>query len=80
MAVFSAGDRMAKFIIVALLLAVMTALFSSVFFLVKDESRQRRTLQLLKLRIALSLLLITFVITAYLLGWIHPHPGPPPPH
>ena len=71
---------MLKAAIVVLLLATVASLFSGLFFLVKDESRQRRTLQLLKLRIALSLTLIAFVIAAYLLGWIHPHPGPPPPH
>ena len=67
---------MAKFIIIALLLAVLAALFSSVFFLVKDESSKRRTLGLLKLRVVLSLTLIVFVIVAYLMGWIHPHAAP----
>ena len=68
---------MAKIILIGLLLAVIAALFSSVFFLIKDDSSKRRTLSLLKLRVALSLTLIVFVITAYLLGWIHPHAAPP---
>lgn len=68
---------MTKFIIVVLLLAVLAALFSSVFFLVKDKSDKRRTLALLKLRVALSVMLIVFVIIAYAMGWIHPHAAPP---
>ena len=67
---------LAKFIVIALLLAVLAALFSSVFFLVKDDSSNRRTLTLLKVRIAVSLTLLGFVILAYLMGWIQPHPGP----
>lgn len=67
---------MSKFIIIALLLAIVAVLFSSVFFLVKDDSSKRRTLSLLKLRIVLSLALIVFVIVAYSMGWIHPHASP----
>jgi heme/copper-type cytochrome/quinol oxidase subunit 4 len=69
-----------KIIVIVLLLAVVGVLFSSVFFLIKDDSSKRRTLALLKLRVALSLTLIVFVVFAYLMGWIHPHgitPTPP---
>jgi NADH:ubiquinone oxidoreductase subunit 6 (subunit J) len=65
-----------KVIVVLLLLAIVGTLFSSVFFLVKDDSKERRTLRLLKIRVALSITLISFVILAYLMGWIHPHAGP----
>lgn len=67
---------LAKTTVIVLLLAIVATLFSSVFFLVKDDSGKRRTLNLLKLRVALSLTLIAFVIVAYLMGWIQPHPGP----
>ena len=67
---------LAKVIVVVLLLAIVGTLFSSVFFLVKDESSKKRTLRLLKIRVALSITLVSFVIFAYLMGWIHPHAGP----
>lgn len=67
-----------KVIVVVLLLAIVSTLFSSVFFLVKDESSKKRTLRLLKIRVVLSITLVSFVILAYLMGWIHPHAGPIP--
>lgn len=65
-----------KVTVVVLLLAIIGTLFSSVFFLIKDDSTEKRTLKLLKVRVALSITLIFFVILAYLMGWIHPHAGP----
>jgi small-conductance mechanosensitive channel len=67
----------AKLIIALLLLGIVASLFTSAFFLVKDDSKRKRTLTLLKLRVALSVTLIIFVLAAYGLGWIQPH-GPQP--
>ena len=66
-----------KVIVVILLLAIVGTLFSSVFFLVKDESSKKRTLRLLKIRVILSITLLSFVVLAYLMGWIHPHAAIP---
>ncbi len=65
-----------KIVVIVLLLTIVATLFTSVFFLVKDNSSQKRTLTLLKVRVALSVTLIAFVILAYTMGWIHPHSGP----
>ncbi|MGH8460749.1 MAG: DUF2909 domain-containing protein [Stenotrophobium sp.] len=65
----------AKAVLVVLLLAVISALFVSVFFLVNDRGDKRRALTALKIRVALSVLMITFLIVAYAMGWIHPHPA-----
>jgi hypothetical protein len=62
-----------KLVIVALLLAILVALFSGAVFLTKDPSNRRRTLRSLTWRVALQLLLIGFLITAYFAGWIRPH-------
>ena len=74
-----------KIFIVLLLLAIVTALFSAVFFLVKDPSDRghRRTMRALTLRVVLQLVLIVFLIVAFTQGWIRPHglydrPGPAP--
>jgi hypothetical protein len=63
----------AKIVVILLLLAIVASLLSSMVFLVKDPSSSRRTLTGLKLRVALSVTLILFVLLSYSLGWISPH-------
>lgn len=70
-----------KIVVVILLLGIVAALMTSMVFLVRDPSSQRRTLTGLKVRIALSLALIAFVLLSYFMGWIRPHgiyPTAPP--
>ena len=63
----------AKVVIVVLLVAILTALFTSMVFLVKDPSNRKRTLVGLKIRVALSISLLIFVLFSYYMGWIQPH-------
>jgi hypothetical protein len=62
-------------IVVLLLLAILVALFSSLFFLVKGPGKKddRRTLRALTWRVGLQLLLIVFLVAAFFMGWIKPH-------
>ena len=64
-----------KVLIVLLLLAIVVALFSAVFFLVKDPADRdhRRTLRALTWRVGLQVALILFLIVAFTRGWIQPH-------
>jgi len=62
-----------KVIIVILLLAIVAALVTSGSFLVKDPSNRRRTVMALTVRVALSVLLIAFLVLSYRMGWIEPH-------
>ncbi|WP_028008139.1 DUF2909 family protein [Solimonas flava] len=62
-----------KTIIVVLLLAAVVALLASMVFLVRDPSSRRRTLTGLKIRIALSVTLLVFIVFSYFMGWIQPH-------
>lgn len=64
---------MSKFIVIAFLLAIVTALMAGMVFLVKDGSSRHRTVGALTLRIGLSLALIAFLLLAYHFGWIQPH-------
>ncbi|TJY58958.1 DUF2909 domain-containing protein [Sinimarinibacterium sp. CAU 1509] len=64
---------LAKIVIVVLLLAILGALMTSMLFLVRDGSERKRTLTGLKIRVALSVTLILFLMLAYHQGWIHPH-------
>lgn len=70
-----------KLVIVGLLLAIVISLMTSMVFLVRDRSDRRRTLTGLKVRIALSITLILFVLLSWHQGWIRPHglvrPAPP---
>ncbi len=64
-----------KLLVVTFLLAILTALFSAVFFLVKDpaDAKHRRTMRALTWRVALQMALIVFLVLAFLRGWIRPH-------
>lgn len=63
----------AKIAVVVLLLAIVVALFSGMFYLLKDGSDKRRTVRALTWRVGLQLALILFLALAYFMGWIEPH-------
>lgn len=64
---------LAKIILVGLLLAIVASLFSGLFFLMKDDSRERRVLTALKIRVGLSIALLIFLALAFSQGWLEPH-------
>ena len=64
---------LAKIILVGLLLAIVVSLFSGLFFLMKDDSRERRVLTALKIRVGLSIALLVFLALAFSQGWLEPH-------
>jgi hypothetical protein len=64
---------LAKVILVVLLLAIVASLFSGLFFLMHDDSSKRRTLTALKVRVALSIVLLIFLALAFSQGWLAPH-------
>lgn len=61
-----------KAIVLILLAAVVVSLFSGLFFLVRDRDSQESTRMLtsLKIRVGLSITLVVFLVSAYLLGWL----------
>ena len=62
-----------KIVVVVMLLAVVVALFSGMFFMLKDGSDKRRTVRALSWRVGLQAALIGFLVLAYFMGWIEPH-------
>lgn len=64
---------LAKLVIIALLVAIVGSLMTSMVFLVRDRSDRRRTLTGLKIRVALSITLLLFVLLSWRQGWIQPH-------
>ncbi|MDX1498373.1 MAG: twin transmembrane helix small protein [Woeseiaceae bacterium] len=61
-----------KVIVLLLLAAIVASLFSGLFFLARDKQDSTRLLRSLKIRVALSIILIAFLVSAFSLGWIRP--------
>ena len=59
-----------KLVVVVLLLAIVASLGSGLFFLARDDQNSPRVLKALKIRVALSALLILFLLLSYYMGWM----------
>ena len=61
-----------KIIVLLLLASVVIALFSGLFFMVRDKDHPSSPslLNALKVRVALSIVLVLFLVISYKLGWI----------
>jgi len=62
-----------KIVVLVLLAAIVIALFSGLFFLVKDKDHPSspRLLTALKVRVGLSILLVTLLVVSYKFGWLN---------
>jgi hypothetical protein len=63
-----------KLILLVVLAAVIASLASGLVFLVRDGKGSPRVLTALKIRVALSALLIGLLILSWYMGWIAPRP------
>lgn len=61
-----------KAIVLILLAAIVISLGSGLFFLTKDDDDSQRVLKALKIRVALSVTLIVFLVLSFYFGWIKP--------
>ena len=61
-----------KVFVVAVLLAIIVALFTALVFLYRDRGRGKRVVWMLTVRVALSVSLVAFLIFSYYMGWIGP--------
>ena len=61
-----------KTIVLVLLAAIVAALFSGLFFMVKDKDHPEspRLLTALKVRVGLSITLVVLLVLSYQFGWI----------
>jgi len=59
-----------KLIVIILLLAIVISLGFGLFYLSKDNQSSTRLLTALKVRVALSAVLIAFLILSYYMGWV----------
>jgi uncharacterized membrane protein len=61
-----------KIIVIVGLVAVILSLFSALFYLYRDRGSGTRMIRALALRVALSALLVGFLVFSYQMGWIAP--------
>jgi hypothetical protein len=61
-----------KVFVVAVLLAIVVALFTALVFLYRDRGHGKRVVWVLTVRVALSVSLVAFLILSYYMGWIGP--------
>ena len=66
-----------KVLIILSLIAILYALGSSFFFLLRDKGEGKRTVRRLTWRVGLSLLLFLVILAAVATGWIQPGSGGP---
>jgi len=61
-----------KALVFLMLLAIIISLGSGLYYLIRDRNDSRRLLKALKIRVALSAILILFLVLSWFLGWISP--------
>ena len=63
---------MARFLILACLLAIVLSLGSALVHLVRNKGESQKMARALTIRVALSVLLFLLLLLAWSLGWIQP--------
>jgi cytochrome bd-type quinol oxidase subunit 2 len=63
----------ARFLILACLLAIVLSLGSALLHLVRDKGESQKMARALTIRVGLSVLLFVLLMVAWWLGWIQPH-------
>jgi hypothetical protein len=66
------GKAPMKIFVVAVLIAIIVALFAALVFLYRDAGRGKRVVWMLTVRVALSVSLIAFLLFSVWMGWIGP--------
>jgi flagellar basal body-associated protein FliL len=59
-----------KILIVVLLVLVVVSLFGGLFFMFRDKSGAKRTVNALTLRVALSVLTFAIIMAGFFFGWL----------
>ena len=62
-----------KAIIIFVMITILLALGSGLFYLVRDEGKTKRTVKALTWRIALSISLFIFLLIGFTFGFLSPH-------
>lgn len=62
-----------KLVLLIILAAIIYSLGSGLYFLYRDQEGSSRVLKALKVRVALSILLVLLLVLSYSFGWISPN-------
>ena len=65
-----------KYVVFTLLAAILISLGSGLYYLSRNDADSPKVLKALKIRVALSAILIIFLVASYFLGWIQPLNAP----
>jgi cytochrome bd-type quinol oxidase subunit 2 len=66
-----------KYLVVAILVAIVVSLGSGLYFMLTDKGESKRMVNSLTVRIALSAALFLMLFVAWAFGFIEPHPVTP---
>lgn len=66
-----------KYLVVAVLIAIMASLGSALYYLLTDKGNSKRMVNSLTVRIGLSVALFVLLFVAWALGLVQPHPREP---
>ena len=66
-----------KYLIVAVLIAIVASLGSGLYFMLKDKGESNRMVNSLTVRITLSVALFILLFVAWYTGALQPHPMTP---
>lgn len=69
-ALFSYCVSIMKFVVFILLVAILISLGSGLFYLTGKNHDSRKVQRALRIRVALSAILILFLVVSYLMGWL----------
>lgn len=61
-----------KYVVFTLLAAILISLGSGLYYLSRNDADSPKVLRALQIRVALSAVLILFLVASYFLGWIQP--------
>jgi hypothetical protein len=61
-----------RIVVIVVLVAIVTALFTALVFLYRDRGRGNRVVIALAVRVGLSMALIAFLVFSWWMGWIVP--------
>jgi apolipoprotein N-acyltransferase len=67
-----------KIIIVVLLGLIVLSLAAGMYSMINDRGNTNRTVKMLTIRIALSIVTFIFIFISFYMGWIQPHGVLPP--
>ena len=61
-----------RYIVIGALIVIVATLGSALYYLYHDRGHGTRMVKALAIRVGLSILLVTFLLVSYFMGWIGP--------